>query len=235
VPARAAHGDAFVFGFGPIRFHWLVGREPPTASCLLDAADAFRNARRLPASCEPIGGPTALIVSDEPEHLRRRRSVQPAFHPRLVDAWAEAAAARFERFVDERLAARGGPLLPALRPVVLEIVLDVLLGPSARSRHPRLADDVATMMAFANQPLLAQMIKLPLPPAPWARFVAARRRADAALRADIRERRAATALSEGAGRGEGARSEQAACWICCWRSTATPTPASPRTSCATRR
>jgi len=196
---RADHGDAFVFGFGPIRYHWFLGLAG-ARFVLLDQADAFGNEGAY-GFLRPIGGATALIATDDPEHLRRRRSVQPAFHPRQVDGWADAAAARFERFVAERVADGGGPLLPTLRPVVLEIVLDVLLGPSARRRHPTLADDVATMMAFANQPLLAQMVKLPVPPAPWAGFVAAR----------------------------------AACWRCCWRSTATPTRGSARTSCATRR
>jgi len=198
---RAVHGDAFVFGFGPIRYHWFLGLEG-MRFVLFDEADAFGNAGAY-GFLQPIGGPTALIATDDPEHLRRRRSVQPAFHPRQVDDWAAAAAARFERFVAERVADGGGPLLPALRPVVLEIVLDVLLGPSARHRHPRLADDVATMMAFANRPLLAQTIKLPVPPAPWAGFVAARRRADAAIRADIRERRASGAPSKGGSAGEG--------------------------------
>lgn len=198
---RAAHGDAFVFGFGPIRYHWFLGLEG-MRFVLLGEADAFGNAGAY-GFLQPIGGPTALIATDDPEHLRRRRSVQPAFHPRQVDDWAEAAAARFERFVAERVADGGGPLLPALRPVVLEVVLDVLLGPSARHRHPRLAEDVATMMAFANQPLLAQTIKLPVPPAPWAGFVAARRRADAAIRADIRARRARPAAARGGALGDG--------------------------------
>lgn len=192
---REAHGDAFVFGFGPIRYHWFLGLDG-MRFVLLDAADAFGNAGAY-GFLQPIGGATALIATDDPGHLRRRRSVQPAFHPRQVDAWADAAAARFARFVAERLADGDGPLLPALRPVVLEIVLDVLLGPSARRRHPGLAADVAAMMAFANQPLLAQTIKLPLPPAPWAAFVAARRRADAAIRADVRARRAGAELGDG--------------------------------------
>jgi hypothetical protein len=94
-------------------------------------------------------------------------------------------------------------------------VLDVLLGPAARRRHPRLAADVATMMAFANQPMLAQQVKVPVPPAPWATFLAARRRADAALLADIRA----------AARRARPR-ERAASWTgCCSASTATPPPA----------
>ena len=192
---RSRHGDAFVFGFGPIRYHWFLGLDG-VRFVLHDHVDAFGNAGAY-GFLEPIGGRTALIATDDPEHLRRRRAVQPAFHLRQVDDWALAAAGRFETFVADRIADGAGPLLPALRPVVLEIVLDVLLGPSARARHPRLAADVATMMAFANQPLLAQLIKVPVPPAPWATFVAARRRADAALRSDIRERRAGADLGTG--------------------------------------
>jgi cytochrome P450 len=192
---RTAHGDAFVFGFGPIRLHWFLGMDG-FRFVLQDHVDAFGNGGAY-AFLEPVGGPTALIASDDPEHLRRRRSVQPAFHHRFLTTWADAAAERFERLVAEAVRIGGGALLPALRPVVLEVVLDVLLGADARRRHPRLAADIATMMAFANQPMLAQLVKLPVPPAPWAGFLAARRRADAALRADIRARRSGAALGPG--------------------------------------
>lgn len=192
---RSAHGDAFVFGFGPIRLHWFLGIEG-VRFVLHDEVDAFGNAGAY-GFLAPVGGPTALIATDDPDHLRRRRAVQPAFHARQVRSWAGAAAARFERLVAETVASGGGALLPALRPVVLEIVLDVLLGADARRRHPGLAADVATMMGFANQPMLAQLIKVPVPPAPWARFLTARRRADAAIRSDIRARRRGEDLGPG--------------------------------------
>lgn len=192
---RAVHGDAFVFGFGPIRFHWLL--DLAGARLVLgEGADAFGNAGAY-GFLEPIGGPTALIATDDPAHLRRRRAVQPAFHAREIGGWAELAAARFAPLVDRLLRGGAGPLLPALRPVVLDLVLDILLGPGARRRHPGLASDVARMMAFANQPMLAQLIRVPVPPAPWATFLAARRRADAAIRADIRARRAGADLGPG--------------------------------------
>ena len=183
---RAAHGDAFVFGFGPIRFHWFL--DQAGASFVLGpTGSAFANAGAY-GFLEPIGGRTALIATDDPEHLRRRRLVQPAFHPQEVARWSELAADRFEPFVARALSEGAGRLLPAVRPIVLELVLDVLLGPAARRRHPRLAADVGRMMAFANQPMLAQLVRVPVPPAPWAAFVAARRRADAAIRAAARAR-----------------------------------------------
>jgi cytochrome P450 len=192
---RSVHGEAFVFGFGPIRLHWFLGIDG-VRFVLHDEVEAFGNAGAY-GFLAPVGGPTALIATDDPDHLRRRRAVQPAFHARQVGVWADAAAARFERFVADAVASGGGALLPALRPVVLEVVLDVLLGAGARWRHPRLAADVATLMGFANQPMLAQLIKVPVPPAPWATFLAARRRADAAIRSDVRARRRGEDLGPG--------------------------------------
>lgn len=192
---RVRHGDAFVFGFGPIRLHWFLALDG-VRWVLQDEASAFGNAGAY-GFLEPIGGRTALIATDDPEHLRRRRMVQPAFQPRLVGNWAEAAAERFEGLVSEAVNAGPRPLLPALRRAVLELVVDLLLGPSARRRHPRLAADLGRMMAFANQPMLAQLVKVPVPPAPWAAFLTARRRVDGALRRDIRARRAGTDLGPG--------------------------------------
>ncbi len=185
---RARYGDAFVFGFGAIRFHWLIGA-PANRFVLLDAASAFRN-REAYRFLEPIGGPTALITSDEPEHLRRRRRVQPAFHRRHVRAWTERALAAFEAWAEAALAQRTLALQPSLRPVVLDVVLDVLLGPGIRTRYPRLRDDVAKMMAFANQPFLAQLLRVNVPGSPWWHLSRARRRVDAVLYEEIARRRA---------------------------------------------
>jgi cytochrome P450 len=177
-----------VFGVGPIRFHWFLGREA-FQFVLHDQASAFGNAGAY-GFLEPIGGPTALIATDDPEHLRRRRAVQPAFHGRLVAAWTERASLAFDAFAIRALADGSGPLVPALRPVVLDVVLDVLLGEGARHRRPGLARDLAAMMSFANRPMLAQQFRVAVPGSPWASFLAARRRADEAIRAEIRARRA---------------------------------------------
>jgi cytochrome P450 len=192
---RPRYGDAFVFGFGPIRFHWLIGAAA-NRFVLHEAASAFRN-RRAYRFLEPIGGPTALIVSDEPDHLRRRRRVQPAFHRTYQRAWTRLAASAFEAWADEALTHGTTSLQASLRPVVLDLVIDVLLGSDVRTRHPGLRTDVARMMAFANQPFLAQLLRVPLPGTPWRRLVAARRRVHAALAAEIDRRRARRDASAG--------------------------------------
>jgi cytochrome P450 len=72
------YGPIFAFGAGPLRFIWLVGPEA-NRFVLEDAAAHFKLGPAY-SFLKPIGGATALISSDEPEHLRRRRLVQPAFH-----------------------------------------------------------------------------------------------------------------------------------------------------------
>ena len=185
---RERYGEAFVFGFGAIRFHWLLGADA-NRFVLQSAASSFRN-REAYRFLEPIGGPTALISSDEPEHLRRRRRVQPAFHRRHHEAWTEGALAGFESWLETALARGRFALQPSLRPAVLDVVLEVLLGSGTRERYPQLRRDLASMMSFANQPFLAQLFKVAVPGSPWWRFTAARKRVDAALYAEIARRRA---------------------------------------------
>lgn len=156
---------------------------------LQEAADAFANAGAY-GFLEPIGGTGALIATDDPVHLARRRALQPAFHARETAAWSALAREAMAAFVAGAVDRGAGALVPDVRPVVLDVVLDVLLGPAARRRHPGLARDLAAMMAFANLPMLAQQVRLAIPATPWATFLAARRRADAAVLAEVRARRA---------------------------------------------
>jgi cytochrome P450 len=184
-----------VFGVGAIRFHWFLAADA-FRFVLQDAADAFGNAGAY-GFLEPIGGRGALIATDDPLHLARRRALQPAFHAREAAAWAATARDAMTAFVAGSVARGSGALVPELRPVVLDVVLDVLVGPATRRRHPGLAADLAAMMAFANLPMLAQQVRVPIPPAPWAAFLAARRRADAAVLHEVRARRAGTVEERG--------------------------------------
>jgi cytochrome P450 len=70
---------------------------------------------------------------------------------------------------------------------VLELICEVLLGQAALGTP--LVADIARMMRFANLPFHFQLFKVPLPGSPWARFLAARRRADRALYQEIARRR----------------------------------------------
>lgn len=181
------YGDAFAFGFGPIRFSWFVGREA-ARTILLDRRDAFSQ-RGGYDFLKVVGGPTALISSDEPDHMQRRRIVQPAFHGRQVASWLNDGEALLRPWFDE-LAERGEPtdLYRGLRPRLVRIVARIVLGDVPLARDADWLRDVDALMDFPGRPMLEQQWKIPLPGTPWARFVAARRRVDRALYAEIARR-----------------------------------------------
>lgn len=180
------YGPVFSFGFGPIRFTWLIGAE--AAELILGHPERF-SVRRAYRFLGTIGGATALIVSDEPEHLRRRRQVQPAFHK----ARLEAMVAIVRDLLHQRFATwndgAAHDFYRGIRPVVLRAICHLLLGKDSLTRHPRLIEHVTTMMDFANLPFVVQELKLPLPGLPWRRFVKARTAANAILYQEIRRRR----------------------------------------------
>lgn len=181
------YGDAFTFGFGPIRFAWFVG--PNAARTILhDRRDAFSQ-RGGYDFLKVVGGPTALISSDEPEHIQRRKIVQPAFHGRQVAEWLADGEALLAPWF-EHLADSGDTavLYRGLRPRFVRIVARIVLGNVRLAHDDAWLRDVDALMDFPGRPMLEQQWKIPLPGTPWARFVAARRRVDRALYAEIDRR-----------------------------------------------
>ena len=180
------YGEVFAFGFGPIRFIWLVGAEA-NRFILQERPEAFRNnpAYRF---LQPIGGQHALISSDEPEHLRNRRMVQPAFHKRQLEHYLSVIRDHNQTLFQRLPQQQRVDLYATLRPTVLGMMLEMMLGAQS-AQHPGLVAAITQMMNFANMPFLAQQFKLPLPGLPWAGFVRARRYADRLIYADIAQRR----------------------------------------------
>ncbi len=180
------YGELFAFGFGPIRFHWLVGRDA-LKFVLLDNTDAF-SMRKAYGFLEVIGGSTALISSDEPEHLHRRRIVQPAFHGTRIQHWNKQFQLATEAFYAKHNN-QTFDFYAATRSHMLELIVMLLLGKETLAHHPRLLDDVETLMHFANLPFLAQQFKIALPGLPWYTFIQARKRVNKILYNEIKTRK----------------------------------------------
>ncbi len=178
------YGPVFAFGFGPLRFVWLIGPEA-NHFVLEEAAEHFTLGPAY-GFLRTIGGDTALITSDEPEHRRRRRLVQPAFHRTRLAQLDTLLEARL-RELFRSWAGHTVDLHSEVQGRVLEIICEVLLGRAAV--RTALTRDVAQMMRFANLPFHLQLVKVPFPRSPWAHFVAARSRADRALYAELEQRR----------------------------------------------
>lgn len=183
------YGDIFAFGFGNIRFIWLVGADAAQLLFQREAAN-FRNHDAY-GFLQPIGGDYALITSDEPLHLRLRRVVQPAFRHSSLEAIIQQHLARLEHLSSQQQWQSGNTvdLYHDIRPVILASICQWLLGEATLRRYPHLLQDIRAMMDFANLPFLAQQFKWNLPLSPWRRFLKARRRADAAIYAEIARRK----------------------------------------------
>jgi cytochrome P450 len=179
------YGEIFAFGFGPIRFHWLVGRDA-LKFVLLDTPDTF-SMKRAYGFLEVIGGSTALISSDEPEHLRRRRIVQPAFHGTRIQRWNEQFQVATEKFYTQRTN-QTFDFYAATRSHMLELIVTLLLGKGTLAKYPNLLADIETLMHFANLPFLAQQFKIALPGLPWYTFLRARKRVNKVLYHEIQTR-----------------------------------------------
>lgn len=181
------YGPVFSFGFGPLRFIWLIGADA-NRFVLQDAAEHF-TLRRAYHFLQPITGDYALITSDEPAHLRRRRLVQPAFHQKRLTGLVQVIDRRLGDLFASLPLGRPFDLYSAVRPSILRIICETLLGRETLQRTPELVTHVGAMMHFANRPFLAQQLKLPLPGTPWQRFLRSRRSADKLLFAEIARRR----------------------------------------------
>jgi cytochrome P450 len=180
------YGEIFAFGFGPIRFHWLVGHDA-LKFVLLDNPDAF-SMKRAYGFLEVIGGSTALISSDEPEHLHRRRIVQPAFHGTRIQRWNEQFQVTIEAFYNQR-ENQTFDFYALTRSHMLGLIVMLLLGKETLARYPNLLKDVETLMHFANLPFLAQQFKIALPGLPWYTFIQARKRVNKILYHEIQTRK----------------------------------------------
>ena len=178
------YGELFAFGFGAIRFHWFVG--PEALKFVLEQPELFR-LKRAYSFLYPIVGEHALITSDEPEHLQRRRHVQPAFHGKQIGAWLELTQQKAQTFLNNQPAEFD--IYAALQPHILALICELLLGKEVLARRPELLRDIGIMMSYANLPFLAQQVKLKIPFTPWATFLAARARADKVLYEEIERKR----------------------------------------------
>ena len=179
------YGDVFAFGFGAIRFHWLVGAEA-NQFILKDHPDKFRMGYDF---LRPIGGKNALINSEDPQHIRLRRVVQPAFHKKRLDSVVDICEKHMQVCFSSWQATEEHNLYFELRHVVLDVICEALLGADTLEKQPSLLKDILAMMNFANTPFLAQQFKINLPFMPWRTFLKARKQADEVLYREIQARR----------------------------------------------
>lgn len=143
-------GPVVRVGAGKHRYAYLLG---PEANRFVFAHDELFTMHEAMAGLIPVDGPTSLVVSDGPDHRRRRRLVQPSLHRRQVDGYV----ATMVRQADTELA-RWQPgtevdAYQSLRAAIRRSTIEALFGPDVAQDEPQLAEDL--------QPLLDLVDRLP--------------------------------------------------------------------------
>ena len=188
------HGPVVGLGRGPFRYVFVFGAEAQRA-LLAEQSDSFRW-REATSLLIPVDGDTALIVSDGSDHRRRRRLVQPAFGIKRVEGYLPIVLDEVGRVIDTWEPDATVDVAADLRRAVRRIVVRSLFGDRLRDRADEIGDHLEAAIAYVNRSP-ATRFDHDWPGTPYRRAMAARRRADEIIYAEIEARRSGRVDDDG--------------------------------------
>src|SRR5689334_11849297 len=120
------YGNVVAFGKGPLAYTCLFG---PDANryLLSENADNF-TWREAIKGLIVVDGDTGLVVTDGPEHDRRRRLVQPAFATKAIRSYGEIMEEEANRTIDGWRAGDAVDLYEEWRRCIRRIAIRTLFG-----------------------------------------------------------------------------------------------------------
>jgi cytochrome P450 len=191
---RHEHGPIVSLGWGPARMA-VVGDPALLRELFATSTDSFRWGHKFNALGFVVG-PGSMIVSDGPDHKRRRAPVQAAFSRRQLNGWLPMMLERTDAALDA-LDARLPPggavvdLYPTGRAIVLGIVVRALFGEALSAR----ADEIGALFQRPQDYLESSAVRQLPHPFPYtrrARVRADRRALDAIIDGEMARRRRAS-------------------------------------------
>jgi hypothetical protein len=157
----ATVGPVAGLGLGPMRLA-VVGDPVALGELFSTPTESFRWGHRF-NTLGFVVGDESMIVSDGPDHRRRRASVQAAFGRRRLDGWIPIVVEEADRTVDE-LTARPDPttatpvdLAPVVRTAVLRIAIRAFFGDRLVDRADELGDRFRRAQDYLESPALRQL------------------------------------------------------------------------------
>lgn len=179
-------GPVCVLGVGSLQTAFLLG---PEANRFVLANSALFRWREAFDSLVVVDGETALIVSDGPDHQRRRRLVTPAFSRRQIDGYATTMRACADAAIDGWRPGDPVDLYRELRGVIRRATITVLFGARLAADEPELGRLLElALVPVERLPPWQTLQRLGAPS--WRRAVAARAEVARRVRAEIARRRA---------------------------------------------
>jgi cytochrome P450 family 135 len=187
---RERYGDAFTLR---IRHwgDWVLLADPVDVKAVFTAGDKVGVALANPL-LGPLLGPRSMMLSEEPDHMRRRRVVLPAFHGESIANDAATISAVARREIAAWPVGEPFALWPRMQSLTQEIVMRAVFGDRADDpRLDQLRRDLTELTGWLNRP--RNLATLTVLGPDWVRHSRAYHRAmrpveDEAL-AEVRRRR----------------------------------------------
>lgn len=180
------HGPVVEIGGGPFRYTYLLG--PEANQFVFANSDLFRW-REAFEFLVPVDGETALIVTDGPEHKRRRRLVQPAFHGRQIASYVDT----FRRNADQTISSwRPGTVINVydeLRRTIRRSTIELLFGSRLAADEAYLGQRLQVVLDLLDQTPVQRAFTERLRLPSWRRSLAAKAEVDARVYEEIAYRR----------------------------------------------
>ncbi|MEZ0095768.1 cytochrome P450 [Streptacidiphilus sp. EB129] len=159
---RQTYGDVCAFGMGPTRTVFLFG--PEANELVLRDPDTFRFTGAYDM-LRPIAGDTALVVTDGPDHDRRRRAAQPSFHRGGMERCAELIVEHVDAMIDGWAPGQRVDIYQELRQAVRMAMVRSFCGEVLAAQTDYLAEQLEQVHDLMNYPLPRQLVawRLPFP------------------------------------------------------------------------
>jgi cytochrome P450 len=138
----------------------------------------------------PLLGEHSVLMLDGPDHVRQRRLLLPYFHGERMRRQRDAMGAIVRADVSRWPVGRPFPLLPRMRSITFEVILQVVFGLEDSARLDQLRPSLRRLLAMGSSWMLVPAFRQDLGGfSPWGRFVRLKAQVEALLQEEIRHRR----------------------------------------------
>src|SRR3954447_1969946 len=189
------YGDVFTVRFAP----WgdiVYFADPAAIKEIFTTPPATAHAGEAHAVLAPVLGERSVLVTDEAEHLRRRKLMLPLFHGDAVREYAELIEALTEHELDRWPVGESSALHPRMRELTFEVILRAVFGISGDARMAEMRELLPGLVEIDDVLLLMWLRPELGRVGPWKRWGELKERADALVIDEIRRRKGDPALEE---------------------------------------
>ena len=122
----------------------------------------FHKGRALEGARSFLGN--SLLVSEDEDHARQRRLIQPAFHHARIAGYARIMAQKAHEWAEARQAGETFDLVPQMNRLTLAVVGETLFGTNVESEAQEIAESLTVIVENFNRmflPFWRQLKRLP--------------------------------------------------------------------------